>query len=787
MQSLNRKMLRDCWRMRGQLLAITLVVIAGVATYVGMRGVMNTLQHTQATYYAEHRFADGFASLRRAPERVGDQLREVPGINEVETRVQAGANLEVPDFDEPVAASIRSVPDRREARLNRLFIRDGRPVEPGRSNEVLLNEVFAEAHELEPGDEITATIRGRQQRLTVAGIALSPEAVLQVQPGALFPDPERFGVLWMSRSAVAAAYDMEGAFNNVTFSLAPDAALDNVLERVDRHLDRYGGRGAYGRDDQASHALLDVELQQLEGVSTLLPAIFLVVAAFLLNIVVARLVNLQREQIAMLKAFGYDDWTIGWHYVKLVLLVVAIGAAIGSALGLWIERAMGEIYLQFFRFPVLDHSFEPGVVLTAVLLTAGASLLGVIGAVRRAVRLPPAEAMRPPAPPTYQPTLVERIGLQGLFDQPTRMILRNLERQPIKSLLTMVGIAASCAILIMGLFFGDAFDYVVEAQFEVAQREDVTVMFTEPTSTKALHELASMEGVQHAEPFRSAPVRLHHEHRTQEIAVEGVPPKPYLRRVIDADLRPIPIPDEGIVLTERLAENLDVGPGDEIRAEVQEGARPERSVPVVGTAQEFIGMAAYMSLDAMHDLVGEGPALSGVFLLVDGDRQDELMNVLHDRPQVASVVSQDRVIQAFRETSAESLLVFTFVLSIFAAIIAFGVIYNSIRITLSERDRELASLRVLGFTRGEISYILLGEMAILTLLAIPIGFGVGALASAGIAASLQTDMFYIPLVLERDTFALAAAVVLGSAAASALIVRRRLNNLDLIGVLKTRE
>jgi len=787
MRALNQKLLRDSWRMRGQLLAIVLVVVAGMATFVGMRGVMHALQETQASYYAEYRFADGFANVRRAPERVAQELRTVPGISDVETRVRASANVDIPGFDEPVTATIQSVPDGRTPRLNQLFIREGRMVQPGRDTEVLVNEVFAEAHRLQEGDTFTVTIRGQQQRLTVVGIALSPEFVIQVQPGGLFPDRERFGVLWMGRSALAAANDMAGAFNNVSFSLAPGASLDDVLARVDLILDRFGGTGAIGRADQPSHSLLAFEFEQLRGTSTVLPLVFLLVAAFLLNIVVARLVNLQREQIAMLKAFGYSDLEVGAHYMQLVLGVVTAGAVLGMAAGLWIGQAMGQLYLDFFRFPSLVYTFEWLVALTAFLLTAGASLAGVIGAVARAVRLPPAEAMRPAAPPTFKPTVIERIGLQRFFDQPTRMILRNLERQPIKSALTVTGMAAATAILVLGLFFTDAVDYLIEVQFEIIQREDLTVTFTEPTSPQALYEMASLEGVTYAEPFRAVPVRLHHEHRTQDISLEGIPPAPYLRRIVDTALQPIPIPEEGIVLSDRLARTLQVAPGDYIQVEVREGARRTHRVAVVGLAEQFIGVGAYMDFEALYRLTGEGPALSGVFLMTDADDAAALQQTILDRPRVAGVVSQDRAVEGFEETSAENLLAFTFILSLFAGVIAFGVIYNSARITLSERERELASLRVLGFTRAEISYILIGEMTLLTLLALPLGFALGAVGAAGVLAALETDLYQIPFALSRATFATAAAVVMASAVVSAIIIRRKLHRLDLIAVLKTRE
>lgn len=787
MRAINRKMLRDLRGMRGQALAIGFVVVAGVATYVAMTGIADALQRTLDAYYEEHRFADGFASVRRAPAPLADRLRDVPGVSQVETRVAAGVNLDVPGFDEPVSGLLVSVPEGRQPELNRLFVREGRLVRPGREDEVVVNEVFAEAHGLGPGDALGAIVNGRRRALTVVGVALSPEHLMQVQPGAFFPDPERFGVLWMGREALAAAYDMTGAFNDVAFTLAPGADILDVLDRMELLLKPYGGQGAFARADQPSHFMITEEFRQLQGMATLLPMIFLLVAAFLLNIVVARLISLQRQQVAVLKAFGYGSAAVAWHYVQLVLAIALAGVAVGTALGVWMGGALGALYLEFYRFPSLDYVLRPGLVLTAAALTVGAALGGVVLAVRRAARLAPAEAMRPAPPAAYRPTVVERLGVQRFLDQPTRMVLRSLERQPVKALLTIVGIASSGAILVMGLFFNDAFDHIVRVQYGIAQREDLTVTFVEPASAAALYELQALRGVRHAEPFRSVPVRLRREHRRYDTAIEGIPPDAYLRRIIDTELRPINIPPEGLVLTERLAEILRVGPGDEVTVEVLEGTRRTHRVPVAGLTRQFIGVAAYMDLAAANRLAGGGQAISGALLMTDARFEDELTRALQDRPRVASIVSQDRMIRSFRETSAETMLTYTFILSLFAGVIAFGVVYNSARIALSERDRELASLRVLGFTRGEVAYILLGELAVLTLVAVPLGLALGAAASAGVLEGLQTDLYQIPLVLGRRTFATAATVVLVASVASAAIVRRRLHTLDLIGVLKTRE
>ena len=787
MRALDRKMLRDLWGMRGQALAIAFVIVAGVATYVSMTGIMEALQSTLDAYYADYRFADGFASIRRAPAPLQDRLRQVRGVNEVETRVTAGVNLEVRGFGDPVSGLLVSIPEGRQPELNRLFVREGRLVARGREEEVVLNETFAEAHGLGPGDHLIAIINGRRRVLTVVGIALSPEFLMQVQPGAFFPDPERFGVMWIGREALAAAYDMAGAFNDVAFTLAPGADIQAVVEQMDVLFNPYGGRGAFARSDQTSHFMITEEFRQLEGMATMLPLIFLLVAAFLLNIVVSRLISLQREQIAVLKAFGYGSGAVGVHYVKLVLTIAIVGAAVGTGLGIWLGRGLGALYLEFYRFPSLEYDVRLPIALTAIIVTVGTSLAGVVFAVRRAAKLPPAEAMRPAPPASYRPTIVERMGVQRYLDQPTRMILRNLERQPLKALLTIVGIASSCAILIMGLFFSDAFDYIIAVQYGIAQREDLTVSFVEPSSISALYELRALRGVHHAEAYRAVPVRLRYEHRSYDTSIEGIPPGAYLRRLIDTDLQPITIPREALVLTDRLAEILRVQPGDEVTVEVMEGTRRTHTIPVAGLTQQFIGVSAYMDITAANRLTGVGQAISGAFMMVDGRYEDEVMQALWERPRVAGIVAQERAIQSFRETSAQSMLTFTFILSLFAGVIAFGVVYNSARIALSERDRELASLRVLGFTRGEIAYILLGELAVLTLLAIPIGLGLGAVSSAAVLEGVQTDLYQIPLVLGRRTFTLAATIVLAAATISAVIIRRMLTTLDLIGVLKTRE
>jgi putative ABC transport system permease protein len=787
MRALDRKLWRDLWGMKGQALAIALVISAGVATFIMSRSTLDSLKLTQATFYRDYRFADVFSSLKRAPESLKGRIQEIPGVQQVQTRVVAAATLAVENYPHPVTGQIISVPDNGKPLLNELYIKRGRTIEGGRDDEVLLGEAFADAHGFQPGDHLYATINGKRKRLQIVGIALSPEYIYQLQPGSIIPDFKSYGVLWMARKPLGNAYDMDEAFNDVALTLAAGAREEDVIDRLDDLLKRYGGLGAYGRKDQVSHRYLSEEFRQLQQMATIFPVIFLGVAAFLLNVVVSRLIATQREQVAILKAFGYTNTDVVIHYLKLVVLIVLLGVLAGIGVGVWLGRGLSNMYMEFYRFPFLLYRLRPGVAVTAALVSAAAAIVGTVYSVVRAALQPPAEAMQPAPPARYHVSVLEHLGLAGWLAQPTRMIIRNIERRPLKAFLSVIGIAFSCAILMLGGFYNDAIDFMVDVQFKLAQREDITVTFVEPTSERAVYSLNSLQGVEYVEPFRSVPARLRFEQRSYRTAVRGDLPDGALHLLLDQQLEPVKLPPEGAVLTDHLAKILGIHPGQMLTVEVLEGSRPVHQVPVAGLVNEYVGVSAYMQLPALNRLMREGHAISGAYLTTDSRYQQNVYAELKEIPRVAGTSVRKTALQNFYETMARQMLIFAFFNTLLAATIAFGVVYNSARIAFSERSRELASLRVLGFTRGEISYILLGELALLTLAAIPLGFVLGHAMCFYMSRSLQTDLFRIPLVIEPRTYSLAAAVVLISAMISGLIVRRKLDHLDLVAVLKTKE
>ncbi len=787
MKALDRKLLRDLRLMWSQALTIALVVASGVAGFITCFSAYDALSWSRDLYYADARFADVFANLKRAPLALETQLQAIPGAAHVETSVTQIVPITLPGVSDPLMGRLIGLDARAPQRLNVVNLRSGRMVEAHRSGaiETLVSEGFALARQLKPGDSLSALINGKREELLIVGIALSPEYIFAGLGGS--PDQRSFGVFWLERRALATAYNMEGAFNQVAVRLAPGASEGAVIDSLDRLLAPYGGSSAGGRDRQMSHMILNSEIKEQRVLGTVLPSIFLAVAGFLLNVVLSRQIATQREQVAALKALGYDNRVIGVHYLKLVLLIVALGVAIGLALGTALGHWFVGVYAEVFRFPELHYRVKPELILSAIGVALAAALLATLNAVRATVRLAPADAMRPPAPGIYRPMLIERLGLRRWFSPGLRMILRTMERRPLRTGLTIFGIAVSMAIIITGLFWRDAIAVLMDTQFRQVLRGDVSIALLEATPARVAHEIARLAHVSAVEIARSAPVRLRHANHSWHGAIQGKAAEPQLHRIVDMQQQVLAPPHSGLLLTDRLAERLEVKPGDSVRVEFLDGRREVLDLSVSGVVSEMMGMNAYIERSALNRLLREGDLVNQITVTVDRGHEPELLNRIKELPRVAVTFSKAIMTRNLEEVTARNILVFSGVLTVFATVIAIGVVYNNARISLAERAWELASLRVLGFTRGEVSAFLLGELAIEVALALPLGMLLGYLLGSAIVGLIKTDEFYFPFVIQSATYAFAALCVLAAGAVSALVVRRRVDALDLVGVLKTRE
>ena len=787
MSALHRKLLRDLVRLWPQALAIALVMAAGAATLILGVGAHASLAETRAAYYERNRFADVFADLTRAPAVFADEIARVPGVAVVEPRISKLALLDLPGLVEPASAMMLSLPDWREQRLDRPHMIRGRAPTPGDEREVMVSEPFAKANRFDLGSSFAALINGRKRTLEIVGIALTPEFIYAIGPGDIMPDDRRFGIVWMSERALAAAWDLTGAFSTVHLGLMHDASEAAVIERLDAMLARYGGLGAHGRKDQTSHAFLDAELKQLEAMAKILPPIFLVVAAFLVNMTLTRLIALEREQIGLLKALGYSDLAVGAHYLEFVGAIALLGAAIGIGAGSWLGIGMARLYGDFFHFPFLVFRMEASTWGVATGVTLVAALGGAAVAVAGVVRLPPAVAMQPPAPARYRHGLADRLLRLVAARQTLVMVVRHIGHAPLRSLGSVFGIALAVSVLVGSLWVFGSTELMIDVTFHRADRQHATIGFANPRGTSGLAEVAALPGVMVVEPFRTIAVRIRHANVERRVGISGRVRESDLSRVLGAGFRPEVLPESGIALSDMLARILRVEVGDLVEVELLERDRRRAEVPVTAIISGYLGLGAHMDLAAANRLMREGGEISGVHIAYDPAAREALFARIKETPVAGFVALQPIALQKYRETLEQNLLVMVTVYVALGMIIAFGVVYNFARISLSEQGREMASLRVLGLTRGEVSGILLSELAILTLAAQPLGWFLGRLIAEAMVRGLENELYRVPLVILPEVHAWSSLVVIAAALVSGLIVRRRVDRLDLIEVLKTRE
>jgi putative ABC transport system permease protein len=784
---LDRKLWRDLRRLKGQATAVALVMACGLAMMIMARSLIYSLDSTRREYYEANHFAEVFVQLKRAPNALAARVADLPGVATVQPAISVQVTLDIAGLDEPASGMVRSLPDVGEPELNRLFLRSGRWLGPGSRGEVLVGEAFAGANHLRAGDSIVMLLNGKRQELRIAGIVLSPEFIFESRPGAALPDNRTYGTFWMPYKELARAFDLDGAFNYLSLTLAPNGAERPIIAEVDRLLTPYGGRGAYGRADHPSHIRVGDEIRVLQTISIGFPIVFLSVAAFMTNAVLSRLLALQREQIAILKAFGFANQQIVLHYLKFAFVMVAVGTALGGLGGVFLGHRLVEMYHRFFRFPELVFRLDRTALPLAVVVSAAAATAGVLGAVRRAAKLPPAEAMRPEPPADYRPAFVERTGIGHLLSHTFRIAVRNIERKPAQALFTVAGLALGTGILIVPNAFRDGVAQVLDFQWDVIQRQHVGIGLVEPASGQVLDLLRQLPGVVTVEPVRQAFVRISCGHHRRQLGIQGLPANGLHNRVVGQDSCQIFLPPEGLVLSSKLADVLGARVGDEVVVEVLEGKRPTRLVPLVGVAEDFAGTAAYMDLHALNRLLGEGDIITGASLRLDEARWPDFLRALKGIPRVSWVAIKDSLRENFRQTTAASIGLIQTIYMVFAIVVAFGVVYNNARISLAERARELATLRVIGFSRREVGTVLVTELVILALIAVPLGLLTGTAFAKVILGEVNTETVRLPLVLSTANYAFAVLVVAIASTLSTLAVLRKLSHLDLVSVLKAPE
>lgn len=782
---LNKKLIRELLHLKVQVFSIAAVVGIGVAVLFGFSSTYESLKKSRDAFYKLANFSDLFIRLKKAPNQAADLLERLEGVQMVETRLEYDALLSLPDFVEPAVGHLISIPDGQQPKMNQIFLKQGRLPQSLATDEIVIGENFFKAHNFVLGDSFFATLNGRQRELHIVGVGVTPENIISIQAGSMLPDDLHFTNIWINESVLAASYDMRASFNSAVAKITAGVPVVALLSKFDDQLNRYGGVGAINRDKQVSYVYVREELKQLKVQALSIPIIFFLVAAFILNVVMSRMVRSQRGDIATLKALGYLDSEISSYYFKIAATIVVLGAFFGLGIGLWIGNTMTKLYAAFYHFPELKYDFSYFQFFIGIIVSLLTALVGVYSSLKGIFRLQPAEAMRPPTPHLFHKGFFENQKWFRLLTTRSRMIIRGVTNFPGKAVMTGLGLCFSIVILVSGLFWQDSMDFLMLAQYSFTQKETGAIQLTHALSPQAVKEVQNIPGVIEAEGYRSSAVKVRYENREEITAIKGLPKKARLLGLVNEQLEELTLPESGVSISRILANQLEVNAGDTLTLEFLEGRKPTVRLKVSNIVDSMMSNEILTSRSTLAKVLKTDDLVDRVLFRSYLD-STILYTKLKAMPNVLSVTYRDSVLKFFEENSAQFILVFAFILSVFASAIGFGVAYNSLRVSLSERDWELATLRILGFTVPEVFRILISEILLLLALFLPVGWILGYLNARWLLTMMSMDNFQIPFLVSPSTYFWATLILLFSTAVSAVVIYRLISKSDMVASLKSR-
>ena len=789
---LDRKLRRDLYGSRGLIVAITGIIAVGIACYGALAASYRNLSQGQTAYYNLCRMADFSIELKKAPVADLEALADLPGVIELRPRIQSYVTVDLADVIEPVNGVVLSLPDRREAVINDIVLRQGSYFSDRRANEVIVNESLARRHGLYPGQWIHILLNNRRQELFIVGTAISSEFTYLLGPGQITPDPEHFGVFYIKQSFAEEVFDFDGAANQVLGLLAPDvrARPADLLRRAESLLEAYGVASATPRADQPSHRFLANEIEGLRAFGRIMPTIFLVTASLVLNMLMTRLVEQQRTVVGTLKALGYGDWDVFLHFLKFGMAVGLLGGLAGCVAAYGMAAMMTGMYRQFFQFPRLVNQVYADIFATAVCISLAFGLIGSLAGARRVLLLEPAQAMRAKPPAQGGAVALERLhGLWNRLSFGWRMTLRNLIRHRLRTSAGVFAAAMGASVSVNALMMSAATNYLLDFQFRFIQRSDVDLVFKDERSFEAIDEVRHLRGVDYVEPTFDVPCKFIHGPYVRKGGVFGLSPSARLTMPRDARARRLRVPESGILINRMLAEALHVSSGNYVTVEPTRGAREPKRVRVAAISDSFLGMSVYADIDFLNQLMGEEMAVTGAQLSV-ARQPRELVNLYRELkriPGIQTITVRDDLIENLMETLIKNQRVFITLLVGFAGVIFFGSVLNASLISLAERQREVATFRVLGYGEWQISWLFLRESLFMNLAGTLVGLPLGYLLSWSVAQSYNTEWFRMPLVDPRGVWLTTLGVGLAFGLAAHVFVHRAIARMDWLEALKTRE
>lgn len=787
MGMLLRKLFRDIRKSRGQFISIIIVVTIGVMFYSGINSTFRNLNNASIKYYNEYRFGDIWMDFYKAPESLTEKIRKIPYVKMVSGRLVMDSGIKISDEDATVR--IITLPDIRENVVNDIDIKSGRYFSDDEVNQCLVEEEFFKTHNLKIGDYINPVVNGKEVKIKVIGSVKSPEFIYTLKDGGeLMPDSRKFGIIYVKHSFGQEIFGVRGYINNVSLLLKEGTEPDDAIEDLKDRLRDYSITGIIDRDGQTSNRMLKSEMEGLEAVGGAFPVVFFAVAAVIIYIMMGRMVENQRIQIGVLKALGFTNNQVLFHYLSYSVFVALTGSIIGSIAGIYLGDAFTELENMYFHLPLEDLGVYPDLTVSASILTLFFCLIAGYNACKTVFRIMPSEAMKPKAPIAGKKILAERIRfIWENISNTGKMILRNIFRHKRRALLTSTGVIFSTALLLIALSMSDSVNYIIEQQYSNIMDYDIKVSFSKLINAKELNVLKNIEGVTKMEPVLETGVELQNGWRTKNTGLTGIVREPEMYRVIDKTGQPVKIPERGIVIPEKLAEDLDIKLNDRIFIKPLIPGKDKVEVIVKGIATQYIGMSIYTSIHDTNYLFGEGVvANSAVLRLKDSSYETKVKEKLKEMSAVSSVQSKSDALNALMSNMAMMTSAIG-VMILLSSVLSVAVVYNTATINIFERQRELATLKVLGFKEKEIKKLIFNENYIITAFGLITGLPFGSWFGKYMMNTFSTDFYSFPFVTKFYTFFVSVLLTIVFTVVTNMILVKKIKRISIVEVLKNRE
>ncbi len=792
MSVLDRKLRRDLWHNKAMLLAVVLIVAVGVGCLSGFLATSKNLQSARSSYYQETFLADFWIDLKKAPTTVLPDLLDIPGVASLRARLVTSVMLDLDGVDRPISGQLLSMPPSQQDVINNVILMSGSYFTPGRRNEVLVNHDFATARNIAPGDTLRMVIHGQRKELHVVGTAISSEFVYLMPPGSIVPEPADYGVFYVKQQLAEDAMGFEGACNSLVGFLTPQARQNPqaVLDQLGTALKPYGVFATTPLAQQASNLALSSELSGLSTMATMMPLIFLSVAALVLNVLMTRLAEQQRSIVGTLKALGYGNAVIRAHFLKVGCIVGLCGGLAGCVLGYFMAAGLTVTYKSFFTFPRLDNLFYPGLMLLSVTIALVFGLLGTLRGVAHVTRLNPAEAMHEQPPTQGGSVFLERLPwFWRNLGFRWQLSLRNLFRNRVRTLVGVFAAAMGTALLVCTFGMVDSLQYMANFQFDKILLSDFQLTFRQELDQGAVYEMAATPGVVKVEPLLEVACDFLNGHRSKKGRIMGLVRGAQMTVPRDAKGNAVAVPSAGLLMSRRMAAILDVRPGDSLTITPTKGLQQPRTVRVAQIIDSMFGLSVYADYHYLNTLIHESAAVSALQLRTQMTPKQlrGFLKQCKQYPQLAGIGNRDLQRGLIQKSFVDKLGGMAYPLIFFGAIIFFGSILNASLIGILERKREIATYRVLGYTALEVGNLLLRENILINGAGILLGLPLGWWMLDGMAQQYQNDMYSMPCVIDPQSWIVSVVLAIVFVLLCQCIIQRSISRLNWNEALSMKE